>query len=242
MTNEWISDRLRALKKTKGSLAKALGVDPARVSEIIGGRRNVQVSEIPIMAEMLEMGTGELLARLVPRGGRPQDRPFVTSLAETPAPAPLPPPMFVADLSPHGLGDPSNAAPRTLPVLGCGLSRSDGGFELTGAVVDMVDRPGALIGARTGYGLFVQSDTMEPRFEPGWLLYIHPGRPVRRGDNVVIKVRGRDEHHPALAYIAVLENRGPSHVEVRQFQPAQTLRWPNEDVVSIHRVIGVGEL
>src|SRR5271167_4081358 len=67
MDNRWIGDRLKSLRKTKSGLAKALGIDPARVSEIIGGRRNVQVTELPVMAAILEMPTEELVGRLVSR-------------------------------------------------------------------------------------------------------------------------------------------------------------------------------
>jgi len=67
MSNEWISARLKSLRVTKGSLARSLGIDPARVSEIVAGRRNVQVAEIPVMAEILQMSTEELVARLTPR-------------------------------------------------------------------------------------------------------------------------------------------------------------------------------
>src|SRR5277367_83690 len=67
MDNRWIGDRLKSLRKTKSGLAKALGIDPARVSEIIGGRRNVQVTELPVMAAILDMPTEERVGRLVSR-------------------------------------------------------------------------------------------------------------------------------------------------------------------------------
>ncbi|MDY0242468.1 MAG: helix-turn-helix transcriptional regulator, partial [Rhodospirillaceae bacterium] len=93
MANEWIGERLRSLKKTKSGLARALGVDPARVSEIIGGRRNVQVSELPRMAEILEMPAAQLIELLTPRNnGR-----VPPAGSQTPSSA-LPPPPDSAEL------------------------------------------------------------------------------------------------------------------------------------------------
>jgi len=83
---------------------------------------------------------------------------------------------------------------------------------------------------------------MAPRFEAGWLLHVNPNRPVRRGDNVVIQIRAQDEHTPPLAYVKVFECRTPTKLVVRQFNPPGELEWPNDDVVSIHRVIGTAEM
>ncbi len=64
MRHDWITDRLEALDRTKSGLANVLGVDPARVSEIIAGRRNVKVTEIPALARYLEMDAGKVLLAL----------------------------------------------------------------------------------------------------------------------------------------------------------------------------------
>jgi len=236
MANEWITDRLKSLRKTKASLAKALGVDPARVSEIVGGRRNVQVSELPVMAEMLAMTTEDLVARLASRrAGRavtpPTERPVepIETFADgfSPRPVDLPPP---------------SQTPRNLPVYGTAMGGLDGAFEMNGQVMDYVERPPSLAGAKNAYGIYVQGDSMAPRFETGWLLHVNPNRPVRRGDNVVIQVRNADEHTAPLAYVKVFECATPSKLVVSQFNPIRTLEWPIEAVVSVHRVVGIAEM
>lgn len=228
MANPWINDRLRALRRGKGELARALGVDPARVSEIIAGRRNVQVAELPRLAAFLEMPPDELLVRLtgaVPGAGTPA----------SPSPAPL---AARAAPGPVELG----VAGRDLPVYGAAMGGLDGAFEMNGQVMEFVERPPALAGSRSAYGLYVQGESMRPRFEPGWLVQVNPGRPVRRGDNVVVQVRAADPHAPPLAYLKVFEARTASLLLVRQFNPPGELSWPVAEIVSVHRVVGVAEM
>lgn len=238
MDNRWIGDRLKSLRKTKSGLAKALGIDPARVSEIIGGRRNVQVTELPVMAAILEMPTEELVGRLISRRqarrAADEDEGNGYQMAE---------PAGGDGFVPQALDIPARGTLlRDLPVHGSAVGGVDGSFEMNGQVVEYVERPPSLSGARNAYGIYVQGDSMSPRFEAGWLVLVNPSRPVRRGDNVVVQLKGIDEHAPPLAYLKVFESRTPNNLIVRQFNPARMLEWPLTDVITVHRVVGVGEL
>src|SRR5579871_261126 len=138
MDNRWIGDRLKSLRKTKSGLAKALGIDPARVSEIIGGRRNVQVTELPVMAAILEMPTEELVGRLVSRRQARAAEDGDSSpmgLAETAGENFLPPQI---DVPARG------SLPRDMPIYGQAMGGADGSFEMNGQVVDFVERPPSL--------------------------------------------------------------------------------------------------
>jgi len=234
MSNEWISARLKSLRITKGSLAKSLGIDPARVSEIVGGRRNVQVSELPVMADILQMSTEELVARLTPRkGGALSEETSPDSPRHSVTPLPT---GAISDL-------PTNAQlPRNLPIYGSARGGIDGSFEMNGQSMDYVERPPSLAAARNAYAVYVQGDSMWPRFEAGWLLHVNPNRPVRKGDNVVVQIKAEDEHAPPLAYIKLYEATTPTKLIVSQFNPKKDLEWPLDDVVSIHRVVGIAEM
>jgi len=239
MDNRWIGDRLKSLRKTKSGLAKALGIDPARVSEIIGGRRNVQVTELPVMAAILEMPTEDLVGRLVSRrqARRASEDGELAALHLAEAP------VSVDGFVPAPLDMPARGSlPRDLPVYGSAVGGADGSFEMNGQVVDFVERPPSLGGARNAYGIYVQGDSMSPRFETGWLVLVNPSRPVRKGDNVVVQLKGPDEHSAPLAYLKVFESRTPTLLVVRQFNPPRVLEWPIADVISMHRVVGIAEL
>ncbi len=64
MEQPWIAQRLETLGRTRRELARALGVDPARISEILAGRRHVKVREVPALARFLDMDAGVVLLRL----------------------------------------------------------------------------------------------------------------------------------------------------------------------------------
>lgn len=53
--------------KTLGGLAKAMGVDNSRISEIIKGERQVKVSELSAMSIYLEMSITDLVVALTSR-------------------------------------------------------------------------------------------------------------------------------------------------------------------------------
>lgn len=130
--------------------------------------------------------------------------------------------------------------PRTLPVYGSAQGGSDGEFEMNGNIVDYVEMPPSLSGARSAYGVYVSGESMSPRFEPGWLLHVHPHKGPRPGDDVVIQVRPSDENSPPLAFVKTLVSwdRSGGKLVARQFNPVKTLTWENGEVVSVHKIVG----
>lgn len=237
MANEWIGERLRSLKKNKSGLARALGVDPARVSEIIGGRRNVQVSELPRMAEILEMPPAQLIELLTPRNN---GRSSIAGGEVQSAALPLPPDSADTHKS-ERLSLPQWS--RSLPIFGAETSGcdDDNGFVLNGDVADYAERPPSLTGAKNAYGVYVQNDSMAPRFEIGWLLLINPSRPVRKGDNVVIQIRQPDQM-AVRSFLALFEDKTPTRLAARQLNRSQRLEWSLDEVQAIHRIVGVAEM
>lgn len=231
MSNEWIGERLRALKKTKGSLARTLGIDPARISEIIGGRRNVQMAEIPQMAEMLEISTSQLVALLAPKRSNAAGS---LKIVDPPAPVETNEPF-------SKIGEASSTIEllRNLPILGASAFGENGAFSLKDDIVDYGERIPSLIHAKNAYGLYMQGDSMSPRFEEGWLLQVNPNRPTRSGDNVVLRVK---DQQSSVAYVKTLVSRNESTLAARQFHPEGIQEWPHDRIISIHRIIGVTEM
>lgn len=64
MRKEWLEDRISDLKKTKAGLALALGVSPARITDLVSGKRSVGATEIPIIAAYLEWPEILLLSKI----------------------------------------------------------------------------------------------------------------------------------------------------------------------------------
>lgn len=73
MQKQWFKERLRQLGKTQRGLAKHMGLDPSRVTEIFNGSRGVKIEEAVEMADYLETTLDHLVSKLgcaAPPGGR----------------------------------------------------------------------------------------------------------------------------------------------------------------------------
>ena len=96
-------------------------------------------------------------------------------------------------------GEPRGAALRAdradLPVY-ASAEGGGGAIIITNEPIDYVRRPEPLLSVRDGYGCYVIGDSMSPAYEQGDLLLIHPGRPVRPGDDCVF-VRDPGDGSPA---------------------------------------------
>jgi phage repressor protein C with HTH and peptisase S24 domain len=135
---------------------------------------------------------------------------------------------------------PANAADR-IPVMGVGEGGGEGKSLWNGEAVDYVSRPPALSGAPSGYATYVIGTSMEPRYHPGELIYVHPGKPVTAGAYVLVQLKPPAEGEPPLALIKRLVKRTANRVVLEQFNPPKQLEIAAREVVSIHRIVGSGE-
>lgn len=128
-----------------------------------------------------------------------------------------------------------------IPVLGIAESGESGWSLWNGEVVDTVGTPPSLSGAPNGYATYVVGTSMEPRYYPGEMIFVHPGKPVTIGAYVVVQVVPRAEGEPPRALIKRLVKRTASKITLAQFNPEKIFDVALKDVVSIHRIVGSGE-
>ena len=131
--------------------------------------------------------------------------------------------------------------PRDVRVLGTAAGGDDGAFELSGTEIDYVRRPAGISAARDVYAVYVVNDSMSPRYEAGDLIYVHPGRPPRIGDYVVVQLRD-GEHGARRALIKRLARRTARVLVLEQFNPSRTKEIPMSQVEAIHRILTPNEL
>ena len=149
---------------------------------------------------------------------------------------------------PKGLAEPSrfftlpfpNALDK-IPVMGIAEGGTDGSSLWNGDVVDRVDRPPSLAGAPNGYGTYVVGTSMEPRYHPGELIYVHPGRPVTVGCYVLVQLAPKEEGAPPPALIKRLAKRMTAKIVLEQFNPPKTFEISVKDVLTMHKIVGSGE-
>ena len=133
-----------------------------------------------------------------------------------------------------------SAPPERLKVLGMAQCGPDGWSLWNGDVIDMIERPASLNGVPNAYAVYVVGASMEPRYHPGEVVHIHPGRPVDVGAYVLVQRRAK-AGEPPLAVIKRLAKRTGAKITLEQFNPAKLFDIKTADIVSIHRVVGSGE-
>ena len=83
-------------------------------------------------------------------------------------------------------------------------------------------RPANLNGVRGAYAIYMVGDSMEPRYEQGWLLHVNPFKPPTRGRDVVVYKTGPGGADQAVRPL------GQDALLLRQLNPPQELRVPRD--------------
>ncbi len=96
-------------------------------------------------------------------------------------------------------------------------------------------RPANLGGVRAAYAIYMVGESMEPRYEQGWLLHVNPFKPPVRGRDVVVYKRGQ------AVLIKQFVGWEAGVLVLRQLNPPDTLRIPRDEVVECHLVVGTDQ-
>lgn len=128
-----------------------------------------------------------------------------------------------------------------IPVLGTAEGGEEGWSLWNGDVVDHVARPPFLEGVPKAYACYVTGTSMEPRYHPGELIYVHPGKPVVIGSYVLVQARPAHDGEPPRAVVKRLAKKLASKLVLEQFNPPKMIEVQTKDVVSIHKIMGSGE-
>lgn len=124
---------------------------------------------------------------------------------------------------------------RDLPVIGSVKGGSDGFYFNEGEAKEFVERPANLRGAFNAFALYVDGDSMEPRYFAGELLYVNPNRPLTK--NCFVAVELSDGQGLIKQYL----RRNDEEIVLHQFNPARDIMLKAVDVKRIYRITGSGE-
>ena len=147
--------------------------------------------------------------------------------------------VSVDDVLGTSLGSPavvSGDGARKIPLYGA--AEAGLGFDVSDITepIDRIDCPVALADATNPYAVFVAGESMSPRFEPGEIVFVHPGRPIRKGDDVIVQLHADSRVHAILKrYVS----RSDDALTLEQINPARKISHKNEAVKAVHKVIGV---
>jgi phage repressor protein C with HTH and peptisase S24 domain len=125
-----------------------------------------------------------------------------------------------------------------IPVLGLGEGSEDGWELWNGDVVEYTQRPTILAGVPGAYAVYATGTSMEPRYHPFEMLYIHPRKPVQIGDYVLVERHPKVEGDGPRAIIKRLAKRSGDRVTLEQFSPPKKFDVKTADIKAMHRIVG----
>lgn len=124
---------------------------------------------------------------------------------------------------------------RKLNVVGRAGTSASGELIMSPEIVETVPCPPGLEDVADAYAVYVTGESMEPRYFAGEIVYIHPNRPYRKGDFVLVQVDA-DDAFPH-GYIKQFVTFSPTTLTLRQLNPDIEIEFPRAKVLSIHLAI-----
>ncbi|HVC56400.1 MAG TPA: S24 family peptidase [Stellaceae bacterium] len=214
----WFQQALERTGASQADLARHLGLAPSAISRMLKGERAMKLLEAVQIATFLGVSQQEVLHRAgasddqppraePPRRGRP---PRVAAGAALPRPEPI-------------------------PIRSAGRGGGDQAMFLEDGPIGYTSRPANLNGVRGAYAIYMVGDSMEPRYQQGWLLHVNPFKPPIRGRDVVVYKIGQ------AVLIKQFVRWEADTLVLRQLNPAEELRVPRAEVLECHLIVGVDQ-
>lgn len=126
---------------------------------------------------------------------------------------------------------------RDVPVYGRAQGGPAGEFEFNGEIMGWESRPPMLEGVPDAYAIYVDGDSMFPRYKPGETVWMNPSKPPSRGDDVIVQLHPKEEHGPFRGFIKEFVKWSPNHLVVYQHNPAGELTYERDDVKTMHTIV-----
>jgi phage repressor protein C with HTH and peptisase S24 domain len=219
MDSHWFHRALERAGATQADLARHLRLAPSAVSRMLKGERQMKQLETVQIAGFLGVSVDEVLRHAV-------DNAAAAAAADPARPARGRPPSL------------SPSVPRAadmIPIRSGGRGGNDQEMFLEDGPIGYTPRPANLGRVRAAYAIYMVGDSMEPRYEQGWLLHVNPFKPPTRGRDVVVYKQGQ------IVLIKQFVGWEGDTLVLRQLNPPDTLRIPRAEVRECHLVVGADQ-
>ncbi|RED52132.1 XRE family transcriptional regulator [Aestuariispira insulae] len=225
-----IRQRLETLGISANAASSRAGLDRTSLKSILDGRsKNPRADTLLKLAHVLDCTFEWLVSGAGPSPAAPAGHPASSEI-------------IAARPAGGSAFPPRHEMPLNVPVFGTAAgSLGEGAFSLEMTAVDYVRRPPGIANAADVYAVYIEGDSMEPRFYPGELVYVNPHRPARPGDFVVIQMQN-GLHAEIQSYCKKLIRKSDETLYLEQFNPKTNLELPLGDVRAIHRILPLNEL
>lgn len=126
--------------------------------------------------------------------------------------------------------------PKDLPIRGGAMGGDDTFFTQNGEPIGYVARPPSLDGIKEAYAVYMTGDSMEPRYFAGEILQVHPYKPPKAGDFVVIQTCNSDDVHHY--FVKRYVRKTAKELICRQYNPDSEVRYKTAEILAIHTIVG----
>jgi len=236
-------NKIREIRKAKGvtleELAELTGISPSYLSRMEGGKRNVSIQNLSLVAAALKVQARDLVPDASVQSPVSDDeKAMIDELVRQPPPRQDSAAEAEANAT---FGEPARFPRRRLPVYGQAVGGDDGRFILNGQRLADVLCPPALENVRDAYAVFIHGSSMEPRYYAGETAWVHPHLPVRSGDFVVAQIQNDDPGEPPLGFVKKFISKNGRELVLEQFTPPEgedhLMRFPADRVISVHKIV-----
>lgn len=212
--------------------ARALGMMEVELYDVMTLTRDEAGVDIP---------PGAWESQILPRISHPHKRdvnlPASIIAASAAAFSNAPPPN--ATIAPR---QPVVTTNKMLPVLGMAVGGEDGRYIFNGSVIDYVVCPPSLENVAGAYAVYIDGESMYPRFKAGETVWVHPGKPARRGDDVIVQLKPiEDDGSPPWGYVKEYVGRQGNNLVLRQYNPPIEIQFDVNDVLTTHPIVLAGK-
>jgi len=237
--SETLSRRADELGITQTQIAERLGMAQQSISELFRG--NVasprKWKSLATLLQIDEKDMLEMMNEAAPNN--PGPRAGESSIAPTAETIRL---SAIADSNARIMAPiPPQMTERMIPVLGEAVGGSDGEYIFNGQVLEYIAAPPSLVNVRDAYAVFVDGESMYPRYRSGETVYAHPSRPARRGDDVIVQLRPTSEGSPPRGYVKEFVGWTAQNLVLSQHNPVREIRFAKDDVISVHPIVFAGK-
>lgn len=179
--------------------------------------------------------------------GRPKRAMQLEEGASSYAPKELAPPPVTpgTTLAPNATIGPKTQVITTnkmLPVLGMAVGGEDGKYIFNGSIIDYVVCPPSLEFVNGAYAVYIDGESMYPRFKAGETVWVHPGKTARRGDDVIVQIKPtEDDGSPPWGYVKEYVGRQGNRLVLRQYNPPTDIEFDVDEVLTTHPIVLAGK-
>ena len=227
MDGSWFHQALERIGATQADLERQLRLAPSAVSRMMKGERRMNQLETVQIAQFLGVTPDEVLRHSIESTAPPP-------AADTPRPG-RGRPRSTGPAAAVGPSPPMVRVPDQIPIRSAARGGGDQEMFLEDGPIGYTPRPASLVGVRSAYAIYMVGDSMEPRYEPGWLLHVNPFKPPTRGRDVVVY-----KEDNAVLIKQFVSWEGDTLV-LRQLNPPETLRIRRDQVRECHLVVGADQ-